>query len=379
MIHLRKATNVSLLIAAATLFSSRVGATDVVADARAAMVEQAWRLREPGYDQGKLGTFSGEALRGASSSAELALSDCNEHNSLSYRQYCGRLHKAAADLTKISLRSLEVGETERFQHLRSVAGHIIDAVSGHDGGLTTYQENYAVLRPDPLEMKFQISFKYKLFVDSESSPKQYRGVWGFVRDGLASHTYFSYTQKSFWDLKSPSAPFRDINFNPQLYLYYPRVSSNHWLAGYRFGVGHESNGRDGSESRSWNRAFAETDLSFGSLVLSPKVWYVINKDGNPDIEKYAGHAEIRVRYEFSDGSRLHLAARRGTEKGSLEAAYMFKMPFLTDANSTITRFDPWVYLQYWTGYGEDLLLYREKSSSVRLGFAFSLQPVYPTR
>lgn len=65
----------------------------------------------------------------------------------------------------------------------------------------------------------------------------------------------SYTQKSLWQLanSSISSPFRETNYKPQLFIAHQSnlLLFNHLEAGYK----HESNGRSGALSRSWDRLY----------------------------------------------------------------------------------------------------------------------------
>jgi phospholipase A1 len=71
--------------------------------------------------------------------------------------------------------------------------------------------------------------------------------------------YFAYTNRSFWQLYNEnSAPFRETNHEPEIFLLMP----TDWeLFGFKnsfinLGFVHQSNGRGGTLSRSWNRIYA---------------------------------------------------------------------------------------------------------------------------
>ena len=75
--------------------------------------------------------------------------------------------------------------------------------------ITAYKPMYFLVGADPQNSKFQISFKYR-FLNSEGSlAEQHPWVKGF---------HFAYTQTSFWDLKSASAPFEDTSYKPELFF-----------------------------------------------------------------------------------------------------------------------------------------------------------------
>ena len=108
-----------------------------------------------------------------------------------------------------------------------------------------YRDNYFVtgiplnkkVTSETADAAFQISIRHRLT----------KSILPFN-----TFAYLTYTQKSFWNIYAESSPFRDTNYNPGLglgkYLFH-----NNKLAGAVFlQLMHESNGRDGDESRSWN-------------------------------------------------------------------------------------------------------------------------------
>src|SRR3546814_902952 len=109
--------------------------------------------------------------------------------------------------------------------------------------LDLYEPIYAVYGPGTdSEARIQLSFKYRLFGASANS--QTSSNW---RDGL----YLAYTQRMFWDLESKSSPFRNIDFQPELIYITPTVGLTGDIAmTVQAGIRHESNGRDGPQSRS---------------------------------------------------------------------------------------------------------------------------------
>ncbi|MEZ5738548.1 MAG: phospholipase A [Burkholderiaceae bacterium] len=77
--------------------------------------------------------------------------------------------------------------------------------------------------------------------------------------------YFAYTGSAWWQAYETrrSSPFREYNHAPELYLQVPVRQD---IAGWRvehaqFGFEHHSNGRTSLESRSWNRLFAQVDVT----------------------------------------------------------------------------------------------------------------------
>ena len=215
---------------------------------------------------------------------------------------------------------------------------------------------------DGYSARFQLSFKYRLF-DTGT---------GFGRDRpWLSGFYFGYTQNSLWDLSSDSKAFRDTSYRPQLFWKWDRADEKTFVDSLRIGFEHESNGRDGDRSRSINIAFIrpEWHYSLGNgheIQFTPKLYSYLNKDENPDIQQYRGHVDWRLRYDAAGEWVATAVARRGTlGKGSV----------LLDLSKRArdVRFGPvggYFHLQYFTGYGEDILDYNvRRKSQVRIGFA----------
>jgi outer membrane phospholipase A len=210
--------------------------------------------------------------------------------------------------------------------------------------------------------RFQLSFKYRLF-DLGS---------GFGRDQpWLSGFYFGYTQNSLWDLSSESRAFRDTSYRPQFFWKWDRADEKTFVDSVRVGFEHESNGRDGPRSRSINVAFVRPEWHHRrgnghELQFTPKIYSFLDRDENPDIHHYRGYIDWRLRYDAAGEWVSTMTARRGTTgKGSL----------LLDLSRRARdlRFGPvggYFHLQYFNGYGEDILDYNlRRKSQVRVGFA----------
>ena len=227
-------------------------------------------------------------------------------------------------------------------------------------GIELYKFNYllpvtyAKTVPDDgrksVETKFQISLAKPLFYD----------VFG-LRESLVA----AYTQTSWWQITKTSAPFRETNYQPEIFLNFasPKYLEQIGVKNLKFGLLHESNGRDGTNSRSWNRAYVQGDLVYGDLTISPRVWSVIGeKNDNKEILNYIGHGDLRLSYKLNDQifslmlrNNLHFDK---TNKGAAEISYMF--PIFSSG--------VYGYLQYFTGYGESLIDYDRHTDKVGLGF-----------
>lgn len=197
--------------------------------------------------------------------------------------------------------------------------------------------------------------------------------------GHNGHLSFAYTNHSFWQAynRDVSAAFRESIHEPELFITF----ENDWRiwgarnSANQFIVNHQSNGRGGEFSRSWNRLMLNSIWERDNFVLSFMPWYRIPEDekdspddpigdDNPDIEKYLGNFELRGIYQVEHGQTLSLMLRnnlRSDNKGAVEIGYSF--PF----GSTKLK----GYLKYFNGYGESLIDYNHHIQSIGLGFLIS--------
>ena len=213
--------------------------------------------------------------------------------------------------------------------------------------------------------KFQLSMKYRL-LDEDSVAADFWRPLGKL--------YFGYTQTSIWDLAEQSSPFRDTSYKPSLFYFDPHVSvskdgsQNLALAG---GLEHESNGRDGTFSRSINTAFVRPSWQVffrenRYFAVSPKIYAYLDKTDNADIDRYRGNVDLNLRYGRSDGWLWSATLRQGTSStGSmlLDASWPLRQRFFANAGG-------FLHLQYFNGYGETLLDYNVRHApQLRIGFS----------
>jgi outer membrane phospholipase A len=223
--------------------------------------------------------------------------------------------------------------------------------------LSAYNPIYAVTgHGTDTNTRLQLSFKYQLLGHPDD------GNW-------YSGFHLAYTQRMFWDTAANSAPFRDVNYQPEFLYFYtlPKNEAGDQL-GVRGGFLHESNGRDGSASRSYNIVYIQPtlDVSIGNWTASigPRIFhYVGSRDGNEDIARYRGHQALAFSIAQPDGFKLSTWSRLnfGTGKGSIDADLSYP---LTHVWHDLPLY---VVVQGFTGYGEDLLDYDRKQTRLRVG------------
>ena len=178
---------------------------------------------------------------------------------------------------------------------------------------------------------------------------------------------FAYTQKSFWQTFEESAPFRENNYEPELFLTIPY--DNEYLKSYKIGLNHQSNGRGGLESRSWNRAYIEGTFQLDSLLIKPKVWYRIpeSKDDNPEIVDYLGYGELNLVYAYKK-HQFDLLLRnnfKNENKSGVDLTWTFPLPFIENKRNVYGM------INYFNGYGNSLIDYDRQVNKIGFGIALT--------
>lgn len=234
------------------------------------------------------------------------------------------------------------------------------------GNLSPYEPIYFLVGTDPAKSKFQFSFRYRFF--NSEGPLAAEHPWV---NGL----HFGYTQTSFWDLGSDSAPFEDTSYKPELF----HLSSN-WVNGrnavqglfLQTGLHHESNGRGEDESRSSNILYFRPILIFYNkasqlgLQFSPRAWlYVKKSPNNRDLPDYRGYFELEAKAGKADNLVVGTVLRWAKEGGSVQLDATYPVHKALSDNMAI-----YLYAQYVSALGESLLHYRERTEALRLGVSF---------
>lgn len=197
------------------------------------------------------------------------------------------------------------------------------------------------------EVKFQLSLAFPLW----------RGILG--ENSLLGA---SYTQKSWWQLSNSkeSAPFRETNYEPQLFLGFATdYQLARWtLRDVEMGYNHDSNGRSDPTSRSWNRLYARLMAQNGNWLVEVKPWYVVGStNDNPDITKYMGYYRLKVGYQLGEAI-LSAQGQYNWNTGYGGAELGVSYP--------ITRHVRF-YTQVYSGYGESLIDYNFNQTRVGVG------------
>lgn len=176
--------------------------------------------------------------------------------------------------------------------------------------------------------------------------------------------YFAYSQTSWWQTARFSAPFRETNYRPEVFIDFTHpFDLMSWIKSISTGLLHESNGRDGINSRSWNRAYLKTSFEFDKLEITPRIWLPIGDlSDNKDLLDYVGYGDLSIKYDF-DYAIAKLLFRNNLKpnsknKGALQTELLF--PVGSGIN---------IYLQYFSGYSESLIDYNRHTDKIGIGFS----------
>ena len=220
-----------------------------------------------------------------------------------------------------------------------------------------YKDNYFIFGPsvgsrptrDNTNIKFQVSISQRL--TRSTLP------WG-------TYLYLFYTQKCFWNILENSMPMTDLNFNPGIGITKPLFVKNRYIGKVTFLVEHESNWRDSTESRSWNRvALAANVMVTKNLMVHGKIWVpIVDGMHNKDIVDYCGFWQAGFQV-LSDNKRfmggVTIAKRKGWNlNANVTVDFAYRI-FKQD--------NQYLYLQFYNGYGEGLLAYNRFHSQIRVG------------
>ena len=184
-----------------------------------------------------------------------------------------------------------------------------------------------------------------------------------------TYLFLQYTQKAFWNVFQESLPMRDLNFNPGIGLGHLIVHKNKYIGKGYLMVEHESNGKDSIFSRSWNK------ITLAAAVLLNKNWEVQFKgwipivDGkeNKDILKYNGIFQVAANYR-TDNRRFNCGVILTKRKTWFSFNTQIELSYKFNNNE-----NQYFFLQYYNGYGENLLEYNQYKSMLRIGFVIKPQ------
>lgn len=209
-----------------------------------------------------------------------------------------------------------------------------------------------------VEAKFQISLGFPIW----------RGILG-----KNSMLGASYTQRSWWQAfnSKESSPFRETNYEPQLFLAWA-LNEPFWgwhLKEAEIGFNHQSNGRSGATSRSWNRVYGRFMAQNNNWLLELKPWLRIkesaSKDDNRDLTKYVGYYRLKVGYHLGEAV-ISAQGNYNWSSGYGGAELGLSYPMTQKVR---------IYVQAFSGYGESMIDYNHKQT-IRYGLGVMLNDLF---
>ncbi len=220
-----------------------------------------------------------------------------------------------------------------------------------------YKDNYFAIGTDPFHtpnkynsgIKFQISISQRL--TNATLP------WG-------TYVYLFFSQKVFWEVFQNSMPMSDLNFNPGIGWTKPFFVKDRYCGKLTLILEHESNGRDGEASRSWNKvSLAGSAYVTDWLGVHAKYWIpIVDGMNNKDILRYSGI--------FQMGFQLNSKDRKFT----LGATFVKRQGWNFNWNTSIQagwrihkESNQYLFFDFYNGYGEGLLAYNQFHTRLRFG------------
>lgn len=220
-----------------------------------------------------------------------------------------------------------------------------------------YKDNYFIFGPaigpkitrKNTNIKFQISIAQRL--TKSTLP-------------LGTYLYLFYTQKVMWNVLEKSMPMTDLNFNPGIGLAKPLFVKNRFIGKVILCLEHESNGRDKDASRSWNKISLGANIMVDPmLMVHGKFWIpIVDGMNNKDILDYSGIYQVGLQM-FSPNRRFNLGITLVKRRGwNLNYNSIIELSY-----RLWKRDNQFLFMQYYNGYGEDLLEYNKFHSQLRVG------------
>ncbi len=179
-----------------------------------------------------------------------------------------------------------------------------------------------------------------------------------------TYLFLFYSQKVFWNVLEKSMPMTDINFNPGLGLVKPLFVKNRFIGKVSLLAEHESNGRDGVQSRSWNKiSLAANIMIEPNFIVHGKAWIPIVDGGeNRDILDYSGIYQMGTQM-FTNNRRFGAAVTMVKRRG-----WALNYNVIVELNYRLFKNEnQYLFAQYYNGYGEGLLEYKVFHNMFRVG------------
>lgn len=222
---------------------------------------------------------------------------------------------------------------------------------------TLFKDNYFIggmplgqkIKSENSNVKFQLSISQRLT----------KSILPFD-----TYLFLQFSQKTIWNVFEKSLPMRDLNFNPGIGLGHLIIHQNRYIGKAIVMLEHESNGKDSTASRSWNKVSFGLNLMLSHNVdIQTKVWIpIIDGENNRNILKYNGIGHLGINYH-THNKRFHAGLLATWRTSSFSFNTQWELSFKLNKKE-----NQFLFVQYYNGYGENLLDYDRYKSVIRLGF-----------
>lgn len=262
----------------------------------------------------------------------------------------------------LSLRNNYLDEMQSVEMLKhkpiEVTEDLVRSVLDKQAAFAVYKDNYMVtgvplnkpVTRQTADAFFQFSIRHRVT----------KSVLPFN-----SFLYLIYSQKSFWDIYDESSPFHDTNYNPGIGIGRYVIRDNKLKGAIMLSLEHESNGKADLESRSWNylslsvKYFYNMRLSMKAQVYAP----YIDGENNKNLLRYKGYGNFSINHIDRKNLwwfSLNITPRDKIINPNIHSSLSFRV----SKNS-----NQYLILDYYAGYGEGLLNYKEYTNQIRIGFS----------
>lgn len=223
------------------------------------------------------------------------------------------------------------------------------------------RDNYIIAGNDDDQVKFQLSLKADLLYPFNTG------------------AYFGYTQTTWWKVYD-GADTMSSNYQPE--VFFKLESGNNIFNNVDLGAvdyiqispyNHCSTGVEGTQHRGINVYYAQMQISNSGRFSAGdniKVFgYYTKSRRNKDIADYKGYYEndIFIKWNSATVEGMSLAELHFKHGGTLDKGWL-----CVEARSIIfsSRIQPRFFVQYYYGYGENIVSYNIKEHSAYAGLIF---------
>jgi len=225
--------------------------------------------------------------------------------------------------------------------------------------ISMYKDNYFIAGNDEDQTKFQLSIKGAIPFDSGIYLGYTQTTWWTVYDGRDTMSA-NYQPEVFLKVESKKNIFKNVDLKAVDYIQFSPYN-------------HCSTGVEGEDHRSINIYYGQIQISSDSRLsagINFKAFgYYTKGVQNKDIEKYKGYYENNLFLKLNSRTveGLTLAELHFKHGGTLSKGWLS-----VEAQSILftNKIQPKLFVQYFYGYGENIVYYNVKEHSLYAGLIF---------